>query len=696
MASNDNSNPSGGAGDSVTHLLHAIGAANDLILLLDARGRITYANDHAVTAYGYPREELVNLSIHDLDPDFPADTWDQHWASLKRCGTLAVNVRHHSRDGRIFPVELKDTWAEFDGEEYSIIIARDLSHRSDSDERGQLMKFSIDRIDESVFWIGPDARVIYANDAACRNLGFASDELIGISVADLDPNFPAEIWPLHWEELKERQRLHFETHHKRRDGSVYPVEVTANFIQIGSREFNCAFVRDITERKITEGQLRRMATHDALTDLPNRALLSDRIERALAFAARYDTRLAVLFLNIDRMQQVNVDHGHATGDQVIAAVAKRLQTPLRSIDTVAHWGSDTFVVLIPDLVEPEYAGDVAQRLLDALHLPLVIDDVEFSLTASIGIAIHSQDGNDPETLFKNADIAMYRAKEFGGDTMQYFSVDLDPSTADHIARLLELRKAIRDDQLSIHYQPIVGAQNNRLMGIEALVRWDHPTRGLLLPTAFLDTAEESGLIIELGRHVLMAACAQLRDWRDAGLQVPPLTINLSQRQLRDPELIHTVQHALEQHDLQPGDLIFDLPPSLLASDGGLLLSTVQELIGLGSGFAFDDIGHSPTHLHVLQQLSRGTVKLDSRLIASLGDEADTLALVDALTRAAHRLGTQVLAEGVESTALLEQVRTLGCDLFTGYVTARPMPAAELVDWISRHADPAATEEPAQG
>ena len=534
--------------------------------------------------------------------------------------------------------------------------------------------------------------MVYANDAACRNLDYASDELIGLSVSDLDPNFPEEIWPLHWEELKERQRLHFETDHQRRDGSVYPVEVTANFIQIGEREFNCAFTRDITERKVAEGQLRKMATHDSLTGLPNRTLLGDRIDRALSYAARYDSRIAVLFLNIDRMQQVNMAHGHPMGDQAIAAVAKRLQTPLRSIDTVARWGGDTFVVLIPDLMEPEYAGDVAQRLLDALHLPLTIDSISLSLTASIGIAIYSQDGHDPETLFKNADIAMSRAKELGGDSMQYFSVDLDPETADHIARLLELRQAIRNDQLSLHYQPIIDAVDDRLVGIEALVRWNHPTQGLLLPTAFLDTAEESGLIIELGRYVLTAGCAQLRAWRDAGLQVPTLTINLSLRQLRDTELIHTVQQALKRHDLQPGDLVFDLPPSLLASDGGLLLKTVKELIGLGSGFAFDDIGRSATHLHLLQQLSRGTVKLDPRLIASLEKEEDTLALVDALTRAAHRLGTQVLAEGIESTALLEQVRTLGCDLVTGFFTARPMPAEEVTDWIGHRAGTAATEK----
>jgi diguanylate cyclase (GGDEF)-like protein/PAS domain S-box-containing protein len=687
----DNDKPAKERGpDPATLLLHAVEHTHDLVLLLDSDGRLTYANAVAVATYGYPRDDLLALTIHDLDPDFPADTWAQHWASLKRCGTLTVNVRHLTRDGRALPIEINDSWVEFDGTEYSIVVARELTHRPVTDERTQLMKFSVDRIDESVFWIGPDARVIYANDAASRNLGYASDELVGMTVPDLDPNFPEEIWPLHWQELAERQRLNFETEHRRKDGTVFPVEVTTNYIKIGDREYNCAFSRDITERKLAEGQLRQMATHDSLTGLPNKTLLNDRLGQALAYASRNDRKLAVLFLDVDHMKQVNVAQGHATGDQVLAAVARRLQAPLRAIDTVAHWGGDAFVVLIPDLAEPEYAGDVGQRLLDAMHLPLAVDGHDLALTASIGIAIYPQDGFDAETLFKNADIAMYRAKELGGDNAQYFSADLDPDTADHIARLLELRHALRHDELRVHYQPILDATSDRLVGIEALVRWEHPVRGLLLPDDFLATAEASGLIIDLGRHVLRHGCAQLRTWRDAGLEVPPLSINLSPRQLRDPELLHVVEDALEHHGLKPGDLVFDLPPGLLASDGGLLFATVKRLVRLGVGFAFDDIGHSPTHLQVLQQLSRGTVKLDARLIAALGGSTDSTPLVDALTGAAHRLGTQVLAEGVEDGALLDRVRTLGCDLVAGFVTGRPMPADAFVDWFERRAGPADT------
>ncbi len=672
---------------AAAHLLHAVERACDMVLLVDANGRLVYANERAVATYGYPRDALLARTIHDLDPDFPAATWAQHWASLKRCGTLTVSVRHLTADGRALPVELTDTWAELDGVEYSIVIARELAVRKDSDARTQLMRFSVDRIDESIYWIGPEANVIYANDAACRNLGYASDELIGKSVSDLDPNFPAEIWPLHWEELKSRQRLHFETEHRRKDGSTFPVEVTANFIQIGTQEFNCAFARDITERKVTEGQLRRMATHHALTGLPNRALLTDRAECALAYAKRYDTRLAVLFVNLDGMQKINVAHGHPFGDLVLAAVARRLQAPLRGIDTVAHWGGDTFVVLAPDLSESEHASDVAQRLHDSLHLGLEVEGTRLNLTASLGIAIHPQDGHDAETLFKNADIAMYRAKELGGDTMQYFSVDLDPTIAAHVASVLELRRALRDDQLRVHYQPILDARDGRLVGVEALARWEHPTKGLLLPRDFLDTAEASGLIVELGRRVLNAGCAQLRAWHQSGIEVPPLTINLSPRQLRDPELIATVEHALTTHGLDPEDLIFDLPPSLLAVEGGLLLGSVRDLIALGVGFAFDDIGHAPTHLRVLQQLSRGTIKLDANLVARLVDQDETQALADALTRAAHSLGCLVQAEGVEDDALLMQVRDLGCDRVSGYVTGRPMPAEEFVAWLEARTDP---------
>ena len=686
MGSDDDRGRSGG-GDGETasrRLLHAVGRADDLVLLLDASGHISYANANAVATYGYPQDDLIGRSIHDLDPDFPASTWTQHWASLKRCGTLTVSVRHRTRDGRTLPVEIKDTWVELDGAEYSILVVRDLSHRPGSTERTQLMKFSIDRLDESVYWIGPDTRVLYANDAACRNLGYASDELIGMSVAALDPNFPQEIWPLHWEELKQRQRLRFETQHRRRDGTLFPVEITANYVQIGAREFNCAFARDITERKVAEGQLRQMATRDALTGLPNRTLLGDRIERQLAHAARHDQRLAVLFLNLDRMQQINYDHGHGVGDQAIVAAARRLESSLRDLDTLAHWGDDAFVVLIPELAEPEHAGDVAQKLLDTLRLPLAVAGAELVLTASLGIALYPQDGLDAETLLKNADIAMFRAKEFGGDTVQYFSADLHPDTAERIRTLLALRRALANDELELHYQPLVNLLDDTPFGVEALVRWNRERHGQLLPEAFLGTAEETGFMLELGARVLDLACAQLAAWRQAGVTAGPLTVNVSPRQLRDPELAAQVTATLARHGLDPADLHLDLPHQLLSGSSPAVTATLEALAAHGVGLGIDDVGHAPAHFALLQQLPLSLLKLDARLIAAIASDPAAAALAAALTGAAHCFGTLVLAEGVGDAATLARSRELGCDLAQGRALAAPMTASACAAWLSRH------------
>ncbi len=666
-------------------LLHAVDCTEDLVLLLDDRGHITWANTRAVATYGYPRDALLGLTIHDLDPDFPAETWAQHWASLKRCGKLNVSVRHLCANGVALPVEISDTWLEFEGAEYSIVIARDLSQRADSDERAQLTRFSIDHIDESVFWIGPDARILYANDAACRNLGYASDELVGMPVTTLDPNFPTEIWPLHWEELKQRKRIQFETHHRHRDGKVFPVEVTANFLQIGEREFNCAFVRDITARRKTEGQLRQMATHDQQTGLPNRALLIDRVDRALAHAKRHDSCLGVLFVNIDRMQQVNLDHGHAIGDQVITSVAQRLKAALRGIDTLAHWGGDTFVVLVTELAEPEYAGDVAQKLLDALNVPLDVEGRSLTLSASIGIALYPEDGHDSATLIKNADISMYRAKEYGGGTSHFFSADLKPGTAERIRTLLDLRRALGNDELLLLYQPAIDLESGLPVALEALVRWAREPGELLLPETFLNTAEETGFILELGAHVLDLACVQLAAWRAEGIAAPAITWNVSPRQLRDKEFVSLVASTLQRHALAPSDLQLDLPPRLLTACSPAVTAVLEQLANLGVALGIDDVGHAPADFALLQKLPLAVVKLDTRLVERTADDPAAAKLAGALAGAAHHLGTRVLAEGVVNDTLLECVRTLGCDQAQGEALAAPMDAVACTEWLVAHA-----------
>jgi len=424
-----------------------------------------------------------------------------------------------------------------------------------------------------------------------------------------------------------------------------------------------------------------MATHDTLTGLPNRTLFNDRLDRALALAERGDGRLAVLFIDLDRMKQVNIDHGHPAGDRVVAAAAQRLGQALRRIDTVARWGNDLFAVLVPELDKPEHAGEIAQKLLDTLRLPVTLDGTGIVVTASMGIAVYPLDGLDGETLCKNADIAMFRAKEFGGDTAHFFSADLHPPTATRIQTLLELRRALAQDRFELHYLPAVALQGGRACAAEALVRWARDARGLHLPETFLDTAEESGIVLELGAMVLDRACAQLAAWRAAGLAAPAVTVNLSHRQLRDPELPDTVEQALRHHGLAAADLQLDLPPELLGGVSPALEGALTRLAGLGVALAIDDVGHAPTDFALLQRLPLDLIKLDTGLVANLADDA-TLALAEALTTAAHRLGARVLAEGVENETLLARVRELGCDQAQGHAVAAPMPADACAAWLA--------------
>ena len=384
------------------------------------------------------------------------------------------------------------------------------------------------------------------------------------------------------------------------------------------------------------------------------------------------------------MQQVNLDHGHAIGDQVIVGVAQRLQAPLRGIDTIAHWGGDTFVVLIPELGEAEHAGEVAEKLLDALHVPLSVEGITLTLSASIGIALFPQDGEEAATLLKNADIAMYRAKEYGGDTVHFFSADLQPETAARIRILLDLRRALGNDELRLVYQPVIDLANDAPVAVEALVRWARGPELLQLPGTFLDTAEETGFILELGAQVLELACAQLAAWRAQGLDAPPVNVNVSPRQLRDGEFAGLVASVLQRHALPPGDLQLDLPHQLLASCPPVVMQMLERLADLGVALCIDDVGHAPIDFALLQQLPLALLKLDTRLIESTASDPAAAARAEALASAAQRLGTRVLAEGVASELLLERVRALGCDLAQGHALAAPMDPAACAAWLADH------------
>jgi len=430
---------------------------------------------------------------------------------------------------------------------------------------------------------------------------------------------------------------------------------------------------DITARKRAEEQVRDLAYHDALTGLPNRLLFQDRLALAVAQAHRHRQGLAVLFLDLDRFKVINDSLGHTVGDRLVREVAARLRTCVREGDTVARLGGDEFTLLLPHVGQAVDAAKVAKKVLDLVRIPFDIDGRELFVTASMGISLYPDDGTDAETLVKNADTAMYRAKEQGRDLYQLYTPAMNATALERLALESSLRRALSQDELVLHYQPIFDVASRRVQGVEALLRWAHPELGLVAPADFIPLAEITGLILPMGPWVLRAACAQARAWqeRQPGLCV---AVNLSARQFQEASLVAQVTDALADSGLDPRCLQLEITESSAMQNAQTAIQTLRELKSLGVGLSIDDFGTGYSSLSYLKRFPIDTLKIDQSFIRDIGRDPDDAAIASAIIALAHTLKLTVVAEGVETSGQLAFLAAHGCDRAQGYLLSRPFPA----------------------
>jgi diguanylate cyclase (GGDEF)-like protein len=450
-------------------------------------------------------------------------------------------------------------------------------------------------------------------------------------------------------------------------------------------------VEDITEKRRTEEALRQseseliarqkdldyLAYHDPLTGLPNRLLLQDRLQHALAKARRAGSEAALLFLDLDRFKNINDTLGHEVGDRILCEVAKRLRGLVRETDTLARFGGDEFIVLLEEVPEPKIAVRIARQIVDALATPIEVEQERFHLGGSIGISLFPHNGEDAETLLKCGEVAMYQAKEKGRNTCQFYTPDMNARTRELMLLENSLRLALAREQFVLHFQPQVDIETGRILGVEALVRWNRPDLGMIPPEDFIPMAEETGLIVPMGEWILRAACTQARAWRQAGLPALRVAVNISPRQFRYPRLADRIRGILTETEMEPGLLELEITESMIMHDVDAAIQTMNELTALGIQLAIDDFGTGYSSLHYLGRFPIRRLKIDRDFVRDITTCAGDAAIASAVIALARTMTLEVVAEGIETREQLAFLKEKECQIGQGYLFSRPLPADEL-------------------
>lgn len=459
-------------------------------------------------------------------------------------------------------------------------------------------------------------------------------------------------------------------------------DVNANLL-VRSMTYAIERQRLLVEMEKARQLERYLAYHDGLTHLPNRQLFYDRLEQAAVHAKRSDTLVGVLFLDLDDFKRMNETHGHSTGDALLQAVAERLKSGLRESDTIARIGGDEFTVLLSNITKVEDAVKVAQKLIEEFTEPFRIGDKKFFVTVSVGISFYPFDGTETETLIKMADIAMYRVKGQGKNNYQLYDLSMDAKAFEHIALENSLRRALERDELVIYYQPQASLSNGEITGLEALIRWEHPEFGLVLPSKFIPIAEDSGLIVPLGEWVIREACRQNKAWQDAGLQPVPVAVNLSARQFFEKRLPETISEALSETGLSAKYLTLEITESSTMHDVDYTTATLNRLKEMGIKIAMDDFGTGYSSLSYLKRFPLDMLKIDRTFVKGIPNDREDAVIISAIVALAHNLELMVIAEGVETEDQLMFLRSLKCDEMQGFYLGRPVPAKEVIKFLEK-------------
>ena len=650
---------------------------HESVITMDLAGYITSWNKGAEQLFGYRAEEAVGRNILFLYADESDDDLQFNDAFLER-GGREMEVRRRRKSGEIFWASLSlSLMRDAEGEAVGLIgYLSDITDRLAAAEDLRLHASIFEHSGEGILITDADERIVAVNKAFCRITGYSKEEVLGRSAHMFDSVHQDEDFYRHMrEEIRTSGSWRGEMLEMKKGGEVYPkwASVGAMKNPEGRISHYFSIFSDISERKRAEERIHHLAYYDALTDLPNRSLLNKLVTQTLAAAARSRAHGALLFIDLNRFKPINDTLGHEVGDRLLKQVGERFRATLRSEDLMARLGGDEFVAGLFNIAKREHAGIVAQKLLTALDEPFLIDGNELRLGACIGISIYPQDGDNAETLLRYADIAMYRAKQTRQNAYMYYSEEMNRRSLDRLKIETGLRQALDRGELRVHYQPKVRIDSGEIIGAEALVRWQHPSEGMIPPGEFIPVAEETGLVVQIGEWVLEQACLQALAWQRAGLPLLKIAVNISARQI-NAGLPRTVAALLARLGLPPEWLELELTESMLMHGSDEVIDMMDELHAKGVSLALDDFGTGYSSLSYLKRFPIDTLKIDRSFVAGIPQDANDCAIAGAIVSMAKQLGHKVIAEGVETREQLAFLSSLGCHEIQGYLFSPGVPA----------------------
>ncbi len=663
---------------SEERLRRLVNNAPVVLFALDREGVFTHSEGKGLEALGLIPGEAVGRSVWEISRDDPAALALVGRALAGEAFTATAEV-----GGLTFEVQFAPRFDSCGNRVGAIGVATDVTEKRHAEQALQTSELRYRNLFErnlaGVYRMALDGQILDCNDSFAHIFGYSSREEV-LNCPAWDFHLSAADRNAFLARLQERQTLtNYEMCLRRKDGGL--VWVLENCSLIPGPEGRLSLIEgtliDITERKRAEEQVQHLAFHDTLTELPNRLLFNDRLTMAIAQAHRTPRKVTVLFLDLDRFKVINDSLGHSVGDRLLCLVAGRLKSCVRETDTVARLGGDEFTVLVPGIVAEEDAAKVAHKILEAIRLPFRIDERELFVTASMGVALYPTDGEDAETLVRNADTAMYRAKDQGRDNAQLYTPAMNAKALERLSLESRLRQALQNEELVVHYQPLVELSTGYIRGAEALLRWRHPELGMLPPGEFIPLAEISGLIVPIGRWVLLTACTQARLWQQMGYRDLSVAVNLSSRQFQQSDLVLQVTEALESSDLEPACLDLEITESNAMQNAENSISSLRELKTLGVSISMDDFGTGYSSLNYLKRFPIDRIKIDQSFVRDVTRYPDDAAIAIAVIAMAHSLKLGVVAEGVETEEQLSFLRQNRCDEMQGYLFSRPVPPEQF-------------------